>query len=73
MKSKLDLRSLSNKDKSDGLAATGSLLKYLQVNSMMEGEDLALAWQDILFRGRDQIQPGQLTWVDPELFRAVLR
>jgi hypothetical protein len=73
MKAKVDLRNLSHQDKTDGLAATGSQLTYLQVDCMMEGPDMALAWQDVLWRGRDKLQPGELTWVDPEVFGACLR
>eukprot|EP00972_Heterocapsa_arctica_P018102 2673924-Heterocapsa_arctica.AAC.1 len=42
----------------------------------MEGPDMAVAWQEVVFRGchrDDKIHPGQLTWVDPEIFRAVLQ
>eukprot|EP00972_Heterocapsa_arctica_P056814 8386637-Heterocapsa_arctica.AAC.1 len=69
MKPKLDMRSLSHKDKAEALAATGSQLVFIKPGSMLEGPDLALAWQDIVLRGshsQDKIQPGQLSWVDPE-------
>jgi hypothetical protein len=72
MLAKLNFRSLTHKDKSDALAATGSLLKYAQVDSMLQGEDMALSWQSILLRSREKIEPGQLTWVDPEVFKSVL-
>eukprot|EP00972_Heterocapsa_arctica_P049545 7291969-Heterocapsa_arctica.AAC.1 len=70
------MRSLSNKEKTEALAATGSQLAFMKVNRMMEAPDMAVAWQEVLVRGvrkDDKISPGQLTWVDPEIFAALLQ